>query len=218
MILEMLGDMPVAVGGRDQFLSAFIRCYGECRDLYSDQEFATDVWPRWDSFFFRCKRSEALRSESVISKVAFALGLEYWDGEPLRLDGVLYSKEEVVERGFPFPIMVAFEHEEDPRGFQNEIMKLLSVRCPLKVGITHTITERTGPNFLERLADHRDTIRTKIAEKFRRIEAVNREDPRTEYLFLIGCQERQKDPVWYFLSFTAGSGPGDQNFERIEEC
>jgi hypothetical protein len=39
-----------------------------------------------------------------------------------------------VEKGW-FPIVVAIEHENACAGFESEVMKLFSVRCPLKVGI-----------------------------------------------------------------------------------
>jgi hypothetical protein len=35
------------------------------------------------------------------------------------------------------PLAVAIEHENDPRGFEDEMDKLFSVRSGLKVGITY---------------------------------------------------------------------------------
>ena len=207
-VLRDQAPSVVVTPGAHQFVETFARCYNECRGLYSDDEFTEHVWRLWPEFFFKCKRSPLLKSESVISRVASALHLEYWDGEPLRLDMVLYPKGEGVEWGFPFPILVALEHEEGPRGFGNEIMKLLSVRCPLKVGITHTVTKDMNKE--------REAVHQQIVDKFRRIRAINQEDPRSEYVFLIGSQERPKDPKWYGLSFRAGDGPGDQKFERVK--
>jgi hypothetical protein len=41
-----------------------------------------------------------------------------------------------------FPVAAAVEHENDPDGFDREIKKLLTVRAPLKVGITYALRDQ----------------------------------------------------------------------------
>lgn len=84
------------------------------------------------------------------------------------------------------------EHENLPRKFYEEIRKLLSVRTPLKVGITYALNEQGN---YQRIPDR---IRATVKEEFHKINGLIGEDPRTEYLFLIGLETarngRRKSP------------------------
>ncbi len=68
---------------------------------------------------------------SVLEETANALDLRYWPREPLRLDAVFCRQDHEVVGDFPFPIAVAVEHENNYQTFEQEIAKLLSVRCQL---------------------------------------------------------------------------------------
>ena len=190
------------------FLDAFLEAYSRCRLHYTREEWDLSVWPKWDYFLFRTKPHLGLRDESVLKAVAKKLDMDYWEGEPLRLDGVFHRKGGEVAHGFPFPILVAIEHEEAPHTFGSEIMKLLTVRCPLKVGITYDCGD----------AGWRKRIQDDIAEKFQAIAAVNSEDPHCEYLFLIGCFENReaREPAWWSVQFSAGSGLNGTTFEPVQ--
>ena len=139
--------------------------------------------------------------DAVIRKVAPRLGLRCLRGEPFRLDAVFR-----LENDKPwYPPHVAVEHENNPHGFRTELRALLSIRCPLKVGITYTLTSdvgRTGS-----LSALRDTITRDIREAFAAFDALNKEDPNAEYLFLVGSEEEPYELRWFSQSFRSGTGP-----------
>jgi hypothetical protein len=106
----------------------------------------------------------------------------------------------------PFPLRVVIENEAEWRTFECEIRKLLSVRCLLKVGITYTDSARGNK--------HRDEIASWIHEDYKEIHLVIGEDPRTEYLFLVGESEKL-EISWYSLQFQARNGPQKHVFDRV---
>jgi hypothetical protein len=141
--------------------------------------------------------------------VANDLGLTCHPGEPLRLDGVFTSAD--APRWEWFPCIVAVEHENNPSTFGNEVRKLLSVRCPLKVGITYAMS-----------SDTRDPTRlcagiaAEITKPFGLVNQLLPEDGSTEYLFLVGVEMPvgQRELAWHSLHFRAGDGLRiDQKFE-----
>ena len=56
--------------------------------------------------------------EAVARLIAPSLNLQCWVGEPFRLDVVVHNKNAT---HCWFPMHVAIEHENDPRGFGDEI-------------------------------------------------------------------------------------------------
>jgi len=142
--------------------------------------------------------------ESVLAKTAKRLGLRYHTREMLRLDAIFSLGAEW------FPIIVAIEHENDYRGFVSEIIKLLSIRSPLKVGITYLYSregrEQTAIAHIEKL----------IAENFRNIAKIAPENERSEYLFLVGAENSSAPKQisrWYSLDFHACDDWQDKRFK-----
>jgi hypothetical protein len=100
--------------------------------------------------------------------------------EPLHLDAVFSAKSSESW----FPICIAIEHENEPRDFLVEIRKLLTIRCPLKVGITYVLmsdARRNRPKL-------RDQVEDGIRREFAAANIVIQEAPATEYLFLLGYE------------------------------
>jgi hypothetical protein len=141
---------------------------------------------------------------SVLASTAMRLGLEYWEREPFRLDGVFYEHGAAVAQNFPFPILVAIEHEFHRRGFDTEIARLLSVRCPLKVGITYSPRSKFEENL--------SRLKASITSLHEKIGGSVGEDPKSEYLFLVGIEKEPFDLAWWALSFRTIDGPRDSEF------
>jgi hypothetical protein len=104
-------------------------------------------------------------------------------------------------------MQVAIEHENDPRGFRDEVQKLLSVRCPLKVGITYALTgDGSQPDLQSR-------VEGGIRREFAAANALSQEDGATEYLFLLGYEVNDRELQWRKLIFNAANGPEGQMFQ-----
>jgi hypothetical protein len=206
----------IATPKAEGFLRAFLESYKDCRQSYTEPEWelvwsASEVWNclmPWTT-----TRPELAResSEPVLAKVAEKLGLDYWEREPLGLDGALYPKGGNVDYGFPFPILVAIEHENDRTGFISEVQKLLSVRCPLKVGITYVLGDTDSSVWLAVLGQQ-------AKRKFERIAQFISEDPATEYLLLVGCEEEPHEIKWYYSILSPAAQPDDFRFLPCDGC
>ena len=189
-----------------RFRDAFLQSYGRCRIAFKTPRAWDEVWPRWNELMMAQLISSAAlmpAKRSVLARTAHALGLSYWQGQPLTVDAVFSWK------GAWFPISAAIEHENDWRGFEAEVMKLFSIRCPLKVGITYARDSKIEAcskwlvSVLE--GDFRDAV-----------SRIGAEPPATEYLFLIGGESEDKDiSCWYSLVFRAGDGPHGGTFVQL---
>ncbi len=188
------------------FCDAFLASYSMVRARFADEKrwqeiFTTRAWNTimlWQPTATYCPPQEI--ELSVLAETARRLGICYDNGEPLRIDAV-FSTEKCW-----FPMLVAIEHENDWRGFESEIRKLLSVRSALKVGITYTGDTAKGQEFREKLAQ---TIEEDFAEE----SLIIGEDPKTEYLFLVGAESEKKEiSCWYSLHFRADTGARNLRF------
>ena len=200
----------------EQFLNAFFEAYKRSRDIFT-METWQEVWTKkWNEFILwkNGKPPEPL-DKSVLHQTAGKLNLEYWEGEPLKLDSAFYARESAPVGNLPFPILVALEHENDHRGFNHEIAKLLSIRCPLKVGITYTLLWG-ATNTAEGRQSTLDLIRQEVCESSARISQVISEDPKTQYLFLVGCEESPLSLGWYALHFSGGQSPTGTEFRLVQ--
>jgi hypothetical protein len=132
---------------------------------------------------------------SVIGKVAESLALKRCLREPFRLDVILHRGTEEWDW---YPMLVAIEHENDPRGFADEVRKLASVRSPLKVGITYA----SLPNDDEKTA-LRNRYHSNVLNDIRREcrKTAIAEDNATEYLFLLGEIAPNLVIEWRSLTF-----------------
>lgn len=188
------------------FLQAFNEAFKQSMSPFSAEQL-DDVWNNsWNKLMmWKGARPPAPLKESVWTATALKLGLVYWEGEPLRLDGAFYSEGDPQRQYPPYPIVVALEHEYDVRDFAREIIKLLSVRCPLKVGITYV----EGQRFHDQLTRIEDTI----GERFKEVSNVVGEDPQARYVFLAGAVVRRRFQLkWYALDFSAAKGPTGRHF------
>ena len=176
------------------FQAAFIKAYADSRILKSQQQW-NEIWGNsynWSNFMLYA-------DDSVIHNSAHLLNLEWYRGEPFRLDCVFCQN---ANRWFP--IQIAIEHENNPRSFTTELQALLSVRSRLKVGITYLLDCDIG----QRHAEFREKIFDEIGHHFLAVAECVREDPETEYLFLIGSDESDnEDLIWFQLAFRAEVGP-----------
>jgi hypothetical protein len=106
-----------------------------------------------------------------------------------------------------YPIRVAMEHENVASDFgDTEVPKLFSVRCPFKVGITY-VQGQSPQKGLAKIREH-------LRNRFDVISHVVGEDPRTEYLFLVGAPLVVSS--WYALDFRASEGLGNKDFQPLE--
>lgn len=198
------------------FKNAFFGAYQSRARFTSErwQQVWTDEWARF--VLWRTAKPPEELEKSLLHQTAETLELDYWEDEPLKLDGAFYAKGVSSQYHFPFPIVVALEHENDHRGFGHEVIKLLSVRCRLKVGITYTLLFG-GKNTPKERKSRIESIRQNIVKSFRQIREIVSEDPATEYLFLIGAEEAPYSLTWYPLDFSAGQDPSDRHFLIIDE-
>jgi hypothetical protein len=118
------------------------------------------------------------------------------------LDLVLYEKE---KEGCP--LAVAIEHENALGGIENEMDKLFLIRGRLKVLIIYA--------WRQQLIEVKEKLEHRIRKYYNEYHASNlpAEAPETEYLFLLGNEEKQKFIVWHYLSFDVRSGPGRGAFQ-----
>ncbi len=193
--------IPTAEGFREAFVGSF----DECSKTLKQARIWEEAWPRWNELMLaQLINSPELRviQRSVLVRTAEAMGLSYWKGQPLTVDAI-FSYE-----GSWFPILAAIEHENDWRGFESEVMKLLSLRCPLKVGITYAADrnlEACCEKVMEILQGDLDDAKSSIGE-----------DPLTQYLFLIGGESEGEDiSCWYSLDFRAGDKASRQSFRKL---
>jgi hypothetical protein len=199
-----------------EFLGSFSEAYKKCSGIFTPERWK-EIWTDtllWNSFMlWKTARTKPKELEhSVLALTAKRLGLEYWEREPFRLDGVFYAPGASVEQNFPFPILVAIEHESDRRGFDTEISRLLSVRCPLKVGITYELSRIPRPSICEQ---NLSNLKLAIAGRHEEIGRVIGEDAKSEYLFLVGVEEEDLRLAWWALSFQAADGPRKSQFIRV---
>jgi hypothetical protein len=194
------------------FQDAFIDSYSSTRDVFTQEEWRQIWLLHWNDIMLpsetervRLPKQREMR-DSVLAKTAARLGLRYIYHEMLRLDAIFSRGENW------FPIEAAIEHENDCKGFESEVIKLLSVRCPLKVGITY-LYSRDGQD-----TGSMKQIEGMIAAKSRTILDVVAEIDKTEYLFLVGVETSDKPKEisqWYSLDFPASSGPNGRTFQAV---
>jgi hypothetical protein len=180
------------------FHTAFLKVFEQKRKRFDDAQ--------WQSNWTNTKDWSQLMiydPEAVVRLVAPNLNLRCWVGEPFRLDAVFHIEN--AARSW-FPMRVAIEHENDPLGFGDEIQKLLSVRCPLKVGITYALIGDGSQSDLQ------GGVEDEIRREFDEANALTREDGTTEYLFLLGC-EVNRELQWRKLIFNAATGPKGHTFQ-----
>ncbi len=198
------------------FLDIFLATMKNCKDQIPTDK-REEVWTQyWNYFMMWDMRSEnrpcSYILDSVLNATRKKLGLEYWPGEALTLDAVFYRGSSDVP--FPFPIIAALEHELNSSIFHHEVAKLLSIRCPLKVGITY-INYGVSAGTAQRQQTALKTIHERICAKFEKVSSEIRESEETEYLFLIGIEEGLRRLFWHSIEFSARRGPSGALPSRV---
>jgi hypothetical protein len=206
------------------FIHAFVEAYEACRKGYAQDSQALCSGTRaWNDFMF--KKAPAFinpannpaRPGSVMQEIAAILGIEYgWLREPLRLDGAFWRPDkscQTVIGNLPFPMLVAFEHENRISSFSEEIARLLCVRAPLKVGITYLKGAR-------RVSERRQRQQCRLIKEASTLsrKLPLAENPSSEYLFLIGVEKTDEHELeWWAYSFSAGNGPSSGSWRNLTE-
>src|SRR6266571_3416465 len=193
------------VTARD-FVARFAEAYAECRGCFPDRDQWNLVWTtHWNRFVLW--NPVAPQTKPLLRLVAEKLDLVWWDREPFRLDGAMVPADHRVVGSCPLPLLVGVEHENDLRTFVQEILKLVHVICPLKVGITYLVAGTAPPSSVA-VSDSQNQIRrlaqTALSDRNQHV----REDPATEYLYLLGVESQMRECEWSALTFTAAAGPG----------
>ncbi|MFZ0412601.1 MAG: hypothetical protein WA737_12025 [Candidatus Acidiferrales bacterium] len=194
-----------------KFLSKFVEAFQESVEGLSAPEL-DKIWDDkhgWDGLIIgRPTRPPAGCVRPVWQTTADKLELRYWSGEPLRFDGVFYGRDADQETA-PFPFHVALEHEYVPARFSEEIVKLLSVRCPLKVGIIYY-----DKDYLKRMK----TTEKQICDYFQQFSAIVSESAETQYLFIAGIVRRRPFQIeWKSLSFSATDTNHEFHFAPLQK-
>jgi hypothetical protein len=187
-------DMQKAPSAQEFHLK-FFEVLREC--LPNTPERQSEAYKHWTAFMTGkgAKNAGFGESELVLPVTACKLGLQC-QPENLGLDLVFYCK------GEPWGNLVAVEHENDLRvaenGFGGEVVKLMSVLAPLKIGITY-IWENQNENLTTQLTKL-------IQDYFKNRHPQIREASETEYLFLLGIM-RNNILKWKYLSFNCAATP-----------
>ena len=195
------------------FVARFVEAYAECRRCFSDSSEWNQVWTtHWNRFVLW--NPVAPQPKPLLGLVAERLGLVLWDREPFRLDGAMVPADHHVIGNCPLPLLVGIEHENNLRTFVEEIAKLVHVICPLKVGITYIVTGGALPSPAV-VDDARSQIQRLAHTALSNRNQHIREDPTTEYLFLLGVESRIRECDWFALSFTAAAGPATAAWSKL---
>lgn len=182
-----------------EFRARFTEALQKCRP--SDASKQVCAWENWTAFMTgkEGKGAGYWKGDAVIPEVAKSLGLtpKY---ERLHLD-IVFEPQGVFHHH-----AVIVEHENTIGGFIDEILKLMSVLAPLKVGITYD-WKNSGRD--ARLSDL-------IKQQFRGRPRWTLEAPEVEYLFLLGTGDSFDRLTWKYLSFTSGNYPEGTHFREIQ--
>jgi hypothetical protein len=203
-----------------EFLNAFINVFQRSRTLYANIDDWQTTWEtRWNDFMMY--EPTLPQTESVMKGVAAELGVHWWRGEPFRLDGALVDKEPKTIGCYPFPLLVAFEHEHNCVSISEEITKLLQIRAPLKVAITYVFGWHNGSE--NQLPQQRDEAwaKNEIVRVHRVLNTMLKnyvmEDDRIEYLYLLGVESELRHLKWEALMFGASEDPQIENWTTVIE-
>ena len=130
-----------------RFTEAFHTAYTEAKTLFSPEDWKTIWTTHWNRFMLW--NPAPPQSEPVLGITAEKMGLVYWDREPFRVDAAFVRPRPDFRLigNLLLPLVVAIEHENDFRGFIQEIAKLTHIRCPLITGLVES-AEDTNSEYL----------------------------------------------------------------------
>jgi len=182
----------------ESFKNAFITAYTECCRSFDDEARRRDYRFDWNRFMLW--DPEPPLGKPVLELTAEKMELRYWKREPFRFDGAFIQPAHRLVQDYPIPMIAVFEHEDKIGGFEEEVVKLCQIRCPLKIGITYCQPESQSQWEGQILGWVRDVLQ--------QLEEHTKEDPESEYVFLLGAHAKPFGADWYHLTFPAASGPG----------
>jgi len=186
------------------FCDKFIEAYQECRAVFHGDSW-TQVW-KWHWNNFMLWHPVTPQVKPLLGVVAEKMNLLWWDRNPFYLDGAFIGSDYKVVGNYPLPLIAAVEHENDLRTFIQEITKLGQIRCPLKVGITYTLPI-PGPGQSQQITSSKERIQNMIVEVSTNLNKWIGEDPKAEYVYLLGVESQLLELDWYSLRFMAGDDP-----------
>jgi hypothetical protein len=186
------------------FCNKFIEAYQECRAAF-DRDRWPEIW-KWHWNNFMLWNPESPQIKPLLRIVAEKMNLKYWEHEPFRLDGAFILSDSKPIGNYVLPIIVAIEHENDLRTFIQEITKLAHIRSPLKVGITYT-SAVPGPVSQQIIISSQQRIKETVIEISNSLNKWISEDPKAEYVYILGVESQLLELDWYALHFMAGTDP-----------
>lgn len=187
------------MGYSNTFRRAFAEAYTECHSIFAAEARLRNYHVDWNHFMLW--DPEPPLQKSVLHLTAEKMGLNYCKKEPFRFDGAFVAENHRCVGGhYPLPMISVFEHESGIERFEKDIVKLATIRCPLKIGITYT-----KPNLR---SEAEDKISKWVLEIRRVLNELTKEDPKCEYVYLLGVDKQPFMVDWYHLSFEEASGPG----------
>jgi len=195
------GLVPASVMAR------FLESYAECRAQFASEKSWHEIWSNHWSHFILWNPMPP-QQKPLMKVFAEKLSLEWWDGEPFRLDGAMVPRTWDSVGNYRLPILVAVEHENDYRTFKQEIVKLAHIVCPLKLGVTYLLVGPKGRD-QERETSLLAEIHATVSRTLSQRKTYVSEDPNTRYMFILGSEVRTEEFAWHYLSVSAGEDPND---------
>lgn len=186
------------------FCNKFIEAYQECRAVF-DKDSWSETW-KWNWNNFMLWNPIAPQTKPLLGVVAEKMNLIWWEHEPFRFDGAFIRPDSKPIGNYRLPIIVAIEHENDLRTFIQEITKLAYIRSPLKIGITYTLAV-PGPVSQQIVISSQQRIKDTVIGISNSLNKWISEDPKAEYVYILGVESQLLELDWYSLRFVAGGGP-----------
>jgi hypothetical protein len=131
---------------------AFDAAFRQALARFSDEIVTLWVYP------FRATPFTALMLDVVLAETSKLLGLQH-QREYYTIDCLFVAEADYDEYGCPRRFEAIIEHENDPKGTQDEMRKLLHFNAPLKVLITYS---RAGQTHGEGIENHLERFTTMI--------------------------------------------------------
>lgn len=118
---------------------------------------------------------------SILERGGYKVQHEYYRVDTIGWDGPGYDGESYGLGKYTWDLLAAVEHENDETAWMDELMKLMHLRCPLKVVISYNYCGQRDTD-LEKLA---------LAAGWMKEAAAYAPDSGEEYLVILGnCQGR----------------------------
>jgi hypothetical protein len=197
---------------------AWIDAYRACRADYPANDWNAMLAAGGTSDRFT---SLVLNSRGVVDRAAGLLSertgvvLSRAKGEPLRVDAAFFGPRTATaaDRTHPevgyAPLVMVLEHEKFDT-WPSEMENLFRVRCRLKILVFYAWSNPKAarpPDQQQALVWNRRHLERKLNAMWARSDEQGFEDPRSEYLFILGHQpSHAADITWHRLVIAAQGG------------